>query len=319
MKEPHKNVCHFVFCSVLLCLTNTAAADHTHTSGGDYSWLDDFYQNFSEALDDSATWVDSNFEADTDIDRQARAWARVQVGVQPKSGDWSHFPVRFRIKMRLPNLEDKVDLILSDNELDDFERLPLESSRPNDNISNSEDFSAAIRLVHQSDDDSFISSRVGFGRGSIYARSFYRWRKRMGDHTTILLQPAVEYWLNDGFGARHLTEVSYQFTPNKEVRFSHSIWYVNHWKEARWKQGLYYVQQFANNDALVAGVLMEGRVDPKYEEEKISASVRWRTQFLRSWLFFEVEPFVDFEEANNFHSSIGIALRVEGYFGYKHH
>lgn len=308
------------FTCAILFLPASAIADHTHSSDSpDYSWLDDFYKNFSEALDSSASWVDSNFESDSDIDQHARAWARVQVGVQPKSGDWSHFPVRFRIKMRLPNLEDKVDLILSDNELDDFERLPLESSRPNDNISNSDDFSAAVRVVHQSDEDSFISSRLGFGRGSIYARSFYRWRKKVGENTTILLQPAVEYWLNDGFGARHLTEVSYQFSRDKELRFSHSIWYVDHWKEAKWKQGVYYLQQFKNHDALVAGVLMEGRVHPKYEEEKITASVRWRTQFLRSWLFFEVEPFVDFEEANNFHSSVGIALRLEGFFGYRHH
>jgi hypothetical protein len=133
------------------------------------------------------------------------------------------------------------------------------------------------------------------------------------------LQPALEYWISDGFGARHLTELSYKLSPQQELRLSHSIWYVNHWEDAKWKQGLYYLQQFDNNDSLVAGVLMEGRVDPKYEEEKISASVRWRTQFLRSWLFFEIEPFVDYEEANNFRSSVGVALRLEGYFGYRHH
>ncbi len=299
--------------AVLLFCVSVNAADE---SKSEYTWLDDFQDQFTQALNNSAVWMNSSFSDDQTLDESAKAWARVQVGMEPKSGDWSKYPVKFRLKVQLPSLEERVDLILSDNEIDDFERLPLESSRPHDNRSNSDDFSAAIRLIHSSDNNAYFASRLGFGRGSIYARSFYRWRKSFSNHWSLKLQPAIEYWPGEGFGLRQLTELNYLINSSNEIRMSHSIWHIESFESPLWKHGLYYLSQLDHNNALVAGVLYQGKTRDGYEKDRVTISVRWRQRAIRQWLFFEVEPFVDYDRENDFGSEIGVALRVEGFFGY---
>ena len=49
--------------------------------------------------------------------------------------------------------------------------------------------------------------------------------------------------------------------------------------------------------------------------EEYLVSSRWRINALREWLFFEVEPFVTWRKDEQFATSYGISLRVEGFFG----
>jgi hypothetical protein len=70
-------------------------------------------------------------------------------------------------------------------------------------------------------------------------------------------------------------------------------------------------------NALVYGLYIEGNSQPNYRPEEYLLSTRWRKNALREWLFFEIEPFLIWRREEQFNTSIGIALRVEGYFGHR--
>lgn len=280
-------------------------------------WLDTVQTSVSDSLNNTAQWFDEYFVEEECVDSTARAWGRISVGWEPKKGDYGDFPVKFRLKMRLPNLKNKVDLILSDNELDDFERLPLEASRPHDDKSNSDDFSAAIRLIHKSSKHSYFASRIGLGGGTVYGRSMYRWQDKISENWNLKIEPALEYYIGDGFGARLQFDATYTVNPVSELKLVYSVRDREDFEHVRWKQGAFYVHQKNNDTAYIWGAIAKGEIKPRYQGNEYTTSVRWRQRSVRKWLFIEIEPFIDFMRENDFDPEPGLALRVEGFFGYK--
>lgn len=304
----------------------------------DYQWLDGFNNSIVNLLDESALWLDSQFideqlakSQQQGLDKatvaeqekekkkkkeQPRAKAKIVFGWEPKDGDLSRVPLKFKIKIKLPSLKNKVDLIFSDNELQDFNQLPLESSRPEDTRTEPEDFSAAIRILHQKRENGYLSSRIGIGRSQPYARSRYRWRKTLSPKWLLNVEPAVEYYANDGAGFRFLTELSFFSVKQQEFRLSYSIWNREDLEEPQWKAGFYNIYSLDDDTSMVNGLLVRGETSPSYRDNKITISSRWRIRALRKWLFFELEPFVDFEREDDYDPEFGVAMRVGGYFGY---
>lgn len=284
----------------------------------EFEWLDDFHDSFSEALDDSALWLNDHFVDDCadPLRHNSKAWARVIMGWEPRAGDWSKFPLKFKVKVRLPNLKHKVNLVFSDNEEEDFNRLPLETSRPAADSLDKRDFSAAIQLLHKSNEHAYFRSRIGIGSAQLYGRSAYRWKKKFGDNMVLNIEPALDYYMNDGLGYRFLTELSYFPNPSTEIRTFYSIWDRKKFDTPHWKKAVYHLTKLDNKSTLITGILVDGVTKPDYRDEKVTLSTRWRRHALRKWLFFELEPFIDFERQKDYDSTWGIALRVGGYFGY---
>lgn len=286
----------------------------------EFEWLDDFHDTFSDALDDSALWLNDHFVDDCADPRRhgSKAWARVMMGWEPKAGDWSKFPLKFKVRVNLPNLKHKVNLVFSDNEAEDFNRLPLETSRPASDSFDKRDFSAAIQLLHRSDDHAYFRSRIGLGSGQIYGRTSYRWKRTFSDKVLLNVEPSIEYYMNDGLGYRFLTELSYFPNQRSEYRAFYSIWDRKEFTTPHWKKAVYHLTKIDSKSTLITGILVNGVTEPDYRDEKITLSTRWRRHALRRWLFFELEPFVDFERQKDYDSTWGIALRIGGYFGYAH-
>ena len=284
----------------------------------EFEWLDEFHDSFSGALDDSALWLNEQFSDEhQQKNHDAKAWARVMIGWEPKSGDLTKFPLKFKIKVKLPNLKRKVNLVFSDNQSEEFNRLPLETSRPASDNLHSRDFGAAIQLLHKSTEHSYFRSRIGIGSGQLYARTSHRWKKKFNDKTLLNVEPSFEYYAKDGFGYRFLTELSYFPSAGDEFRAFYSIWDRQEFISPRWKKAIYHLNKFDAKNTLITGVLFNGVTQPDYRDEKITFSARWRRHSLRKWLFFELEPFVDFERQDDYQSRLGIAFRVGGYFGYE--
>lgn len=283
---------------------------------GDYPWLDEFHASFSTALDDSALWLNERFADDEVQFGGSKAWARMIMGWEPKTGDLSDFPLKFKVKVKLPNLKHNINLVFSDNEAEDFNRLPLETSRPASDSLDSKDFSAAIQLLHKVSEHSYFRSRLGISSAQIYTRSSYRWKEKFFDNLTLTVEPSLEYYIEDGAGYRFLTELSYFPSDSSEVRASYSIWDREELPEPRWKKAIYHLNKLDDSSTLITGVLVNGVTSPNYRDEKVTVSTRYRRHALRKWLFFEVEPFVDFERHEDYKSRWGVALRVGGYFGY---
>jgi hypothetical protein len=278
-------------------------------------WMEKLRLNVSDTVFLSAKWFDSFFAEDEMRQHPPKVSARIRLGWEPKSGDLSEFKTRFRLRVRLPHFSNRMDLILSDDDQDEINQLPLEYVE-NDSVDDSDKFAAAVRFVHKNTDTTISDTRVGISSGDIFLRARYKRNYVASDRHAFKIQPSVYYYLNDGLGARLLTEYDYQINLRQQLRVNFSVRASESFNGVRWKHGLYHLNQFSLSQAGILGIVVEGKKNEEnsYFIDKYALSYRYRFNAYRAWLFFEIEPFIEWPEERGYKTVPGIALRVEGYF-----
>lgn len=288
-------------------------------SQADSHWMEKLHSTVSNSVYQSAVWFDNFFIDENTEQESPKTTARIRLGWEPKARDWGEFDTRFRVKVKLPHLKDKVDLILSDDDDLDQSYLPLESvnAKPsNDN----DHFSAAVRITHSKSSSRRFESRLGISGGDIFVRAKHERRINWQNNHSFKIEPSVYYFLDDGLGAKLLMEYDYQIDPTSQLRVNYSIRGSKSFSGIRWKHGFYRLKQLNTNAASIMALQVQGERNGEngFLIEKYTLSYRYRFSAIRDWLYFEVEPFLEWPETENYSTTPGIALRVEGYFSKGH-
>ena len=279
----------------------------------DFPWLDAMHKSIADSVTDSAQWFDDFFVEPESADKEnAEGSARIRVGWEPRSRDLNDHEARLRVRLRLPHLQDRVDLILSDYD-DEVPDDKVRAGRPED--ANRQDrFSLALRF--KSKDDSGLSHRIGVGRRlQMFARSRYRENFQFSDDFKLHWEASVAYYNRDGFGADTEFTFDYQIDEDSLFRFDNRFFFRDESDDWLWQHSWQNFRQLDEKTAIVLGLYIEGLSQPNYRLEEYLTSVRWRQNFLRDWLYYEIEPFVLWRRDESFSASYGVALRLEGYFG----
>jgi len=286
-------------------------------------------ETLGSTMDWTANWLDGYFADDEAGKDKAKAWGHVVIGWEPIDGEWINFPVKFKVRAKLPNLKNKVEIILSDNEQEDFKTLPYETVRPDAYKSSQRSLGAAVRFLHSTSENVKTSSRLGWGDGQAYARSQLSYRKKFFEKkVTLNMQPAIEYYFSDGWGARFLVDTGYEINQSHEVRLNYSLQERESFDAPEWRTGVYSISALSEKSALIVGASSVGVVEPDYTPEFHKFSVRFRRKAIRSWIFLEVEPFVQFTRElltdefgptdiySDFERDVGITFRFEAHYGF---
>lgn len=286
----------------------------TH-SNEDYLWMENLHKSISNSVFQSAMWFDKFFLEENTEQSTPKTNARIRIGWEPKARDWSEIDTRFRIKVKLPHFKDKIDLILSDDDDVEQSNLPLESSKTHQE-DNEESFAAAVRFTHRKESNRLLESRIGISGGDIFIKARHKRRYSWNNTHSLRLEPSLYYFLGDGLGAKLLIEYDYQLNESSQLRFDYSIRGSKSFSGIRWKHGFYKLSQLEQNAAAIIGLKVEGERngDRGFVIDNYTLSYRYRFNALKSWLYFEVEPFLEWIEQENYTTTPGIALRVEGFF-----
>ena len=288
---------------------------HIGIKEDDDGWMGDLHRSVSDSVYRSAYWFDSFFTNDDTEQQKPVTNARIRLSWEPKSRDLGEFDTRFRVKVKLPHFKDRVDLIFSDDVEDDLNHLPLD--RPSINPDeNNEHFAAAVRYIVKKKSGEVTDTRIGITGGDIFLRARHRRNFTWLENHGFKVEPSVYYFLDDGLGARLLLEYDYQIISTRQLRFTYSIRGSESFSGIRWKHGLYHLNQLAHNKASIFGLQVEGERNGEqgFIIDKYTLSYRYRFNALRKWLYFEIEPFIEWPENENYSTTPGLALRVEGYF-----
>ena len=73
--------------------------------------------------------------------------------------------------------------------------------------------------------------------------------------------------------------------------------------------------RLSTQSTFILNAYAQGYSRPNMHTEHLYLSARLRSNPLRPWLFFEIEPFVLWLKKEDFRRSYGLALRFEGFFG----
>lgn len=279
----------------------------------EYPWLDTMHQSIASSVNTSALWFDDFFALDEFKTREeAYGEARIRLGWEPRSRSVNDFDTRFKVRVKLPNLKNRADLILSDFD-DDRPDNDIQASGVNDFVEQNR-FSLALRW--RSNPESGLSHRIGVGRRlQAFVKSRYRNAHILTDKTTLRWETSADVYSDDGLGADFSWQLGYTATEQSIYRWNNHFYFRDRTSDWLWQHSLQKLTQFDEKNALIAGIYIEGLSRPNYRLEEYLISLRWRENALRKWLFYEVEPFILWRRDEGFSASYGIALRVEGFFG----
>ncbi|NDW16319.1 hypothetical protein GTQ48_12395 [Alteromonas genovensis] len=291
-------------------------ANDVHEHHFDEQWFDIWQRSFTDSMDFTVKqfdgWFHSGDSGAKQLGEQAHAEGRIQLAWEPRSEDFADTDLRFRIRVKLPALEERVDLLLSDNE-DETQDSSIRAAR--DTADNNRD-QTTIALRFRPDQNSHYSFRVGAGRrDQLYTRARYRDALAFTNKLAMLYDAELYYFTRDRLGAEIGAAFQYDISPRHLVRQNNRFFYRDETNDWFWRHEIQHLYSINNHNALIPHLMVEGLSQPNYRVEEVYGGLRWRSNTIRDWLYFDVEPFVLLLREDNFSASLGVALRVEAYYG----
>jgi len=277
-------------------------------------WLFGFHDAVSDSVYGTAQWFDSFFATDEIDGTRAESSLRVRFGWEPRARKLKVFTQKFRLRLKLPKLERKVDFIFSD-ELDDNQSNQVVKRR-NLTHEGGDSLTAAIRVININKPNRFVDSRIGVASGDVFAKVRLKFQKDFSEKHFFEFEPSIYYYLKDGLGQRLFTEYNYNYSREKQLRTSLSVRFSQAFDGYNWKQKNYFLRQINRRQAYAIGFVIYGEKNSQrgFVADNYNLSYLYRVNAYRKWLYFEIEPFLEWSEEDNYSTTPGISLRIEGYF-----
>ena len=311
-------LCHLMLpSSTVLNSQPVTAIQSPQDSVDDRAWFDVWQRSFTDSIDFTVRQFDGMFSQENgpNKNKQAKAEGRIQLSWEPRSRDLAETDLRFRIRVSLPHLEDRVDLLLSDNE-DETQSDTLKAAR-NDSLGRRDNTTIALRF--RPDQNSHYSYRIGAGRrDQLYVKSRYRDAMAFNAHWAMLYDAELYYYTRDRLGAELGAAIQHVAENNNVTRLNNRFYFRDDSNDWLWRHELQHLYPIDTHNALMYRLMVEGLDRPQYKVEEFYTGLRWRSNPLREWLYFDVEPFVLWRRDEGFKPSYGMAFRIEAYYGKAH-
>ena len=274
-------------------------------------WVDRWQRQLTQTFNLQAQTIDGWFINGPSTSSDAGASGKIRVGWEPRTGSLGEFDTRFKIKLSLPSLTNKVDLLLSDDE-DEASEDQIKVSREIENRSQS----TTLALRFYSPRFKNVSYRLGVGRrDQVFARATYRNIHSFNQQTNLLYDTQVNYYNRDYLGVEVGASLLYEHDGQKLDKLKHRFYYSDKRDEFRWHTETQRYYRLDLQSTLVYTLFVQGTTQPNAHTEQVFLGAKLRSNPMRKWLFFEIEPFVAWLDKEDFEPSYGIALRFEAFYG----
>lgn len=279
---------------------------------GQLGWLNNNYCYLNYGVDSTAITINNWFKREGgDNSTPATTKGRLRFGWEPRSGDLSEVDFRFKIRVKLPALEDRVELLLSDEE-DDVSQQAVKAGR-NPQLNGRDQAVVALQFKNNKSDN--ISYRIGFGRSSqLYTRARYSNQLSFSQASTLRYFAEANYYSGDKLGFEANAEYGFVFNSTSAFEIGNSFRFRNKSKDWIWRHSFQYLQLGDNDTSYLFTASIDGVSQPTYRKNQMLLSMRYKRKVLREWLFLEVEPFVLWLREERFRASVGLAIRTEIHF-----
>lgn len=259
-------------------------------------------------MQETASWLDNIAADNNSIKDVASANGYLQMGWMPRTADWSELDPKFKVYLSLPRWNEKVALVL-DNDDEDELKLDYESSSIGTDP-DTEKVNIAIQYVKQFGDIIKVKYRAGISRSQLYVRSEikHRW---LNASNTITLVPRLDYFSQDGWAPSLKGSMIYPLS-DSILSFSASWQKVQKEEDSRQKIGFYHITSNGKTKELVSGIQYYNN---DHSLESLNISIRQRNLIYKDWMFFELEPFIEFKQENDYKREFGLAIRLIAYYG----
>lgn len=132
-----------------------------------------------------------------------------------------------------------------------------------------------------------------------------------------IIRPTQEFFwfLRDGFGETTSLNFDNSLTPKTLFRFQNEVTWRDDTDDVTFVTGPTVFHRISDKRAIAFNVKASGINRPTLFVNNYRASIDYRQNIYKKWLFFELNPAVDFPESRDFHKVYSISLQIEAVFG----
>jgi len=279
--------------------------------------MDKTHASMSEQLCVQVNKVD-RFFGNSAQNKTAKGFLKLRTGIQ-----WQHlnensieFQPSIKMRVRLPNISRKVNLLITDDETD---KNTIPSAKSTATLGDGEESSILGKLLGVArsepvDYDFDVGSKSDDGpRLFTRARATFQfWPK---DNSNLRLSQSL-FWL-DGLGYGQESRLEYNQTLSEFTlfRWNTIAEFSEETSGLSLEQNLVFYKQVDDKRGLSYNLRVVGDTRPTLKVNEYGFLVLYRQNFFRPWLYFEVEPSVFWPLETERDMALRFVVRLEMQFG----
>ena len=256
------------------------------------SWIDSRYDQITERGDKLATWVDGFFNQTRSVEDTASTLIRIRPEYQWDEDQGSDWKLRATGRLQLPSLSDRLSLIFI-SEDGDFANEFYEPGLASDGSST---VGVQYRVSEAKHSRIDLTAGLKAGpKGKLGTRYRYQlpfWKRNRFRFSEEL------YWIGgDGFGTLTRIDLDRSFGKDTLIRWANKARYSEESNGVEWSSQLAWVRRLNEKSAINTAAFIRGETDPRYLKSR-GFSASYRREFLRRWLFWELQPRYEWRKDN---------------------
>ncbi|MEN8190726.1 MAG: hypothetical protein ABFS19_12845 [Thermodesulfobacteriota bacterium] len=276
-----------------------------------YPAIDNAHESASSFFLESARWLDSFFEDADYLEETNTSRIRFKLFVNSDRQNGGELNQRLHVRLRLPNFEDRLSLLLFAEDDDDSNSEALGGH----SVSNDHEWTTGFRWLVNKSRRSNISATFGGSLSYVYGGVRVR---RYYDHGSWKGQfvEQLRYYTDDGWENKLHYELEKEFNRKRLVRVrAEANWYEN---DNGLPHGLILTHDQILGPKQAVRFELGGyfNTSPSHQMTDFQLRVRFRSQFYWEWLILEIAPQINFPQDFERQINPGILLRLEADFGY---
>jgi hypothetical protein len=302
----------------------TVAAELCRDKPGEPGWLSQMRAGLYRTTCSSAAWFDGFFGNARFDDEYEAMHGSVAVGAAWDERDQWDPSLRFRIRVKLPQLSEKLDAFIGrvdpkeyTTELrDDFDTLPRQFARQDDDAT-----LLGLGYGQFGRRGGHFGASVGTKLRSPlepYAKGNYRYARTFLDHNLIRLRETIFWEEEEHFGVTSRVDLERVLAADYLVRWSGSGTLSERSEGVRWYSNLTLYHNLSNGRAFAYQAVIGGESDSEVEIADYGLRVLFRRRIFYEWLFLELRSSITWPRETLLErreSNLGAGIAVEMMFG----
>jgi hypothetical protein len=144
-----------------------------------------------------------------------------------------------------------------------------------------------------------------------FVRARYRYLQPLGERSLARVTQNLFWQDDEGFGESTRIDLESRLAPDSLLRWSTSGLFSESSDGWEWRTEGDFFRRLSRRTALNFGVSAEGVTRPSAVVDSYRTHLRFRRNFLRDWLFYEIEPELRWPREEDYDLTPGIILRLE--------
>jgi hypothetical protein len=268
----------------------------------DVGWLDRSHRGVSNRTDKLAVWADNFFGSPRSVEESPTSVLRLRPRYEWDEEEGSDWKLRVTGRLKLPRVNKRLSLVFIKDDGDPG------SEFYDPGIASDGSDTAGLQYRLAKSDTSKVNLIAGFKggpKGKLGGR--YRYQVPFLKRNRFRFSEEL-FWIGgDGFGT--LTRVDIDHSPDKSTlwRWANKGEYSEESNGVEWSTRLWRVVKLDEKSALSTFGFLNGETDQKILKNR-GFGVSYRRQFLRDWLFWEIEPLYTWRKSRPEDEREGVAI-----------